>query len=109
MLFARTSQRMFWPQVEGILLNVAIFVIFVWLTLTIRYESLITRYSPLKTKADSLCAVGINISVEKITSAIASYQSAFLKTLVKENRSFGFWSPRRCDVYVVSYHAGNLQ
>ncbi|KAF8345771.1 kinase-like domain-containing protein [Amanita rubescens] len=74
-----------------------------------RYESLITRYSPLKTKADSVCAVGINISVEKITSAIASHQSAFMKTLVKENRSFGFWSPRRCDVYVVSYHAGNLQ
>ncbi|KAK2467467.1 hypothetical protein APHAL10511_000322 [Amanita phalloides] len=74
-----------------------------------RYESLITRYSPLKTKADSVCAVGISIAVDKITSAIASYQNASLKTLVKENRSFGFWSPRRCDVYVVSYHPGYLQ
>lgn len=97
---------MFWPQVEGILSNIAIFIC---LTLSIRYESLITRYSPLKTKADSVCAVGINISVEKITSAVASYQNASMKTLVKETRSFGFWSPRRCDVYVVSYHAGHLQ
>jgi translation initiation factor 2-alpha kinase 4 len=70
---------------------------------------LITRYSPLKAKADSICAVGINIAVEKITSALASYQSVSLKTMVKETRSFGFWSPRRCDVYVVSYHPGYLQ
>ena len=62
----------------------------------------------MKTKADSVCAVGINIAVEKITSALASYQST-LKTLVKETRSFGFWSPRRCDVYVVSFHPGYLQ
>ncbi|KIL60768.1 hypothetical protein M378DRAFT_906708 [Amanita muscaria Koide BX008] len=74
-----------------------------------RYESLITRYSPLKAKADSICAVGIQIAVDKITSAIATYQSASLKALMKENRSFGFWSPRRCDVYVVSYHPGYLQ
>jgi translation initiation factor 2-alpha kinase 4 len=40
---------------------------------------------------------------------IATYQNASLKALVKENRSFGFWSPRRCDVYVVSYHPGYLQ
>ncbi|KAF8625130.1 hypothetical protein AX15_005537 [Amanita polypyramis BW_CC] len=74
-----------------------------------RYESVITRYSPLKIKIDSICAVGINIAIEKITSAIASYQNASLKTLVKESRSFGFWSPRHCDVYVVSYHPGYLQ
>jgi len=74
-----------------------------------RYDSLIARYSPLKTKADSVCAVGIHIAVDKITSAIATYQTASLKALVKENRSFGFWRPRRCDVYVVSYHPGYLQ
>lgn len=31
-----------------------------------------------------------------------------MKTLVKEQRSFGYWSPRRCDVYVVSYQPGYL-
>ena len=58
---------------------------------------------------EPVCALGIQIAVEKITAALASYQGASLKTLVKEERSFGFWSPRRCDVYVVSYHRGYLQ
>jgi len=46
--------------------------------------------------------------VEKITVALASFQSSSVKALVKEERSFGYWSPRRCDVYVVSYHPGYL-
>lgn len=53
--------------------------------------------------------MGIQIAVEKITVALASFQSSSVKALVKEERSFGFWSPRRCDVYVVSYHPGYLQ
>ena len=47
--------------------------------------------------------------MEKITVALASFQSSSVKALVKEERSFGFWSPRRCDVYIVSYHPGYLQ
>lgn len=47
--------------------------------------------------------------MEKITQALAAYQKASLKTLVKEGQSFGFWSPRRCDVYVVSYTPGQLR
>ena len=43
-----------------------------------------------KTKADSVRFVGINIAVEKITSALASYQSASLKILVQESRSLDF-------------------
>jgi len=74
-----------------------------------RYDNLISRLSQLKLKAEPICALGIQIAVEKITAALASYQSASIKTLVKEERSFGFWSPRRCDVYVVSYLAGYLQ
>ncbi|KIJ97967.1 hypothetical protein K443DRAFT_104703 [Laccaria amethystina LaAM-08-1] len=73
-----------------------------------RYDNLISRYSPLKQKSE-ICAMGLQIAVEKITMALASFQSASVKTLVKEGRSFGFWSPRRCDVYVVSYHPGYLQ
>jgi translation initiation factor 2-alpha kinase 4 len=56
-----------------------------------------------------VCATGLQIAVEKITAALAMFQSTSVKTLVKEERSFGFWSPRRCDVYVVSYHPGHLQ
>jgi hypothetical protein len=74
-----------------------------------RYDHLIRRFQPLQQKHESVCAFGIQIAVEKITAALASYQGASLKTLVKEERSFGFWSPRRCDVYVVSYHPGYLQ
>jgi translation initiation factor 2-alpha kinase 4 len=74
-----------------------------------RYDNLIRRFQSMKQKQDSVCALGIQIAVEKITAALASYQGASLKTLVKEERSFGFWSPRRCDVYVVSYHPGYLQ
>ncbi|KAF9457367.1 kinase-like domain-containing protein [Collybia nuda] len=73
-----------------------------------RYDNLIARHSP-KSQTDSICAMGIQIAVEKITVALASFQSSSVKALVKEERSFGFWSPRRCDVYVVSYHPGYLQ
>ncbi|KAF8959858.1 kinase-like domain-containing protein [Flammula alnicola] len=74
-----------------------------------RYDNLISRFHPMKQKPEPICAQGIQIAVEKITAALAAYQSASIKTLVKEERSFGFWSPRRCDVYVVSYHPGYLQ
>ncbi|EKM74744.1 hypothetical protein AGABI1DRAFT_109872 [Agaricus bisporus var. burnettii JB137-S8] len=74
-----------------------------------RYDNLIARFSPSKQKLDAVCAMGFQIAVEKITAALAMFQSTSVKTLVKEERSFGFWSPRRCDVYVMSYHAGHLQ
>ncbi|PPQ98103.1 hypothetical protein CVT26_003273 [Gymnopilus dilepis] len=74
-----------------------------------RYDNLIARFQPLKQKSDGVCAFGVQIAVEKITAALAAFQSASIKTLVKEERSFGFWSPRRCDVYVVSYQEGYLQ
>ena len=56
-----------------------------------------------------ICAIGMQINLDKITVALAAFQSLSVKTLIKEERSFGFWSPRRCDVYVVSYHPGYLQ
>ncbi|KXN81004.1 Serine/threonine-protein kinase gcn2 [Leucoagaricus sp. SymC.cos] len=74
-----------------------------------RYDNLIARFSPTKQKLDTVCATGLQIAVEKITATLATFQSTSVKTLVKEERSFGFWSPRRCDVYVVSYHPGHLQ
>ncbi|GLB36853.1 putative anticodon binding domain of tRNAs [Lyophyllum shimeji] len=74
-----------------------------------RYDNLIGRHAPLKSQSEPICGIGIQIAVEKITVALASYQSSSVKALVKEERSFGYWSPRRCDVYVVSYHPGHLQ
>jgi eukaryotic translation initiation factor 2-alpha kinase 4 len=76
-----------------------------------RYDALISKCAPPKVKGEStgICAVGMQINLDKITAALAAFQSSSVKALIKEGRSFGFWSPRRCDVYVVSYHAGYLQ
>ncbi|KAG6888787.1 hypothetical protein C0992_007517 [Termitomyces sp. T32_za158] len=74
-----------------------------------RYDHLISRHGSLKSQSQKVCAMGLQIAVEKITVGLASYQSSSVKALVKEERSFGHWSPRRCDVYVVSYHPGHLQ
>lgn len=72
------------------------------------YDNLISRLSTPKAKSDALCAVAVQIAIDKITLALAAFQSASVKTLLKEQRSFGYWSPRRCDVYVVHYQAGYL-
>lgn len=71
---------------------------------------MIARYSTTKARGrdDGVCAVAVQIALEKITVALASYQSAAQKTVLKERRSYGYWSPRRCDVYVVSNQEGNL-
>ncbi|KAH9923827.1 uncharacterized protein B0H18DRAFT_1013542 [Fomitopsis serialis] len=73
-----------------------------------RYDNLISRLSPPKPKSEMTCAVAVQIALDKITAALAAFQSASVKTLLKEHRSFGYWSPRRCDVYVVSYQPGYL-
>ncbi|KAI0653862.1 Serine/threonine-protein kinase [Cubamyces menziesii] len=73
-----------------------------------RYDHIIARYSPPKTKEDTSRAVALQIYLEKITAALAAYQNASLRTLLKEQKSFGYWSPRRCDVYIVSYQPGYL-
>jgi eukaryotic translation initiation factor 2-alpha kinase 4 len=52
--------------------------------------------------------MGAQIALDKITAVLAAYQGTSVKNLIKEQRSFGYWSPRRCDVYVVSYQAGYL-
>lgn len=74
-----------------------------------RYDKLITQFSPTKPKSDPICAFAVQIAVDKITVALAAFQSTSVKALVKEQRSFGFWSPRRCDVYIMSYQPGYLQ
>ncbi|KAF5320234.1 hypothetical protein D9611_011377 [Ephemerocybe angulata] len=56
-----------------------------------------------------LCAMGLQVSLERILVQLALFQSSYVKNLIKEERSFGYWSPRRCDVYLVSYHKGYLQ
>ncbi|KAK0477848.1 kinase-like domain-containing protein [Armillaria novae-zelandiae] len=79
------------------------------LTAIFRYDNLITKFSPPKTTAEPIHAIGLQIAIDKITAAVASFQSSSVKSLLKEPKSFGYWSPRQCDVYVISYHPGYLQ
>ncbi|KAF9218926.1 Serine/threonine-protein kinase [Gyrodon lividus] len=74
-----------------------------------RYDNLIAQYSATKSKPEPICAFAVQIALEKITVALAAFQSTSVKALVKEQRSFGFWSQRRCDVYIMSYQPGYLQ
>ncbi|KAL1746128.1 hypothetical protein HDZ31DRAFT_81443 [Schizophyllum fasciatum] len=74
-----------------------------------RYDHLIAHFRPPNVDSEPLCAYGMQVFVDRITMSLVDYQISSVKTLVKEQRSFGFWSPRRCDVYVVSFHPGYLQ
>ncbi|KAF5357565.1 hypothetical protein D9757_013020 [Collybiopsis confluens] len=74
-----------------------------------RYDNLINQFTQPKSKGQGSFAFGLQIDVEKISVMLALFQSTSVPPLVKEARSFGFWSPRRCDVYVISYQPGFLQ
>ena len=78
------------------------------LIISSRYDNMVSQFSPPKPKGDAVCAVGLQITLEKILIALAAFQAVSVKTLLKEQRSFGFWSPRRCDVYIVSNQPGFL-
>ncbi|TDL16229.1 Serine/threonine-protein kinase [Rickenella mellea] len=73
-----------------------------------RYDHLISHFSPPTAKADNVCAMGMQIALERITASLAAFQSVSVTNLVKEQRSFGYWSARRCDVYIVSFQPGHL-
>ncbi|KAI0320013.1 hypothetical protein OF83DRAFT_1275377 [Amylostereum chailletii] len=75
-----------------------------------RYDNLISQFSaPKQSKGEtSLCSVGVQISLEKILVALVAYQAISVKSFLKEQRSFGFWSPRRCDVYILSQQPEQL-
>jgi eukaryotic translation initiation factor 2-alpha kinase 4 len=76
-----------------------------------RYNHLITQYAVLqsKSRAKNICACVLQIDLEEIKDSLAKFQRNSINTLVKDERSFGFWSPRRCDVYIVSQQAGFLK
>lgn len=57
-----------------------------------------------------MAAVALQIFIEKITATLALYQNRYLESpdTQKDQKSFGYWCTRRCDVYVVSYQPGFL-
>ncbi|RIB06418.1 kinase-like domain-containing protein [Gigaspora rosea] len=82
-----------------------------------RYDSLIQKFRPPIASGVSvrqqIFAVGVNIAVQKIVIALENYQIAISKMIQKkkleEERSFGFWAPKKCDVYVASFGKIMLQ
>ncbi|KAG1785003.1 uncharacterized protein HD556DRAFT_1460944 [Suillus plorans] len=56
-------------------------------------------------RMDPISAFAVRIALEKIAMALRAFQSTSVKALVKEQRSFGFWSPRRNIIcYLSSTH-----
>ncbi|CAG8465302.1 15816_t:CDS:10 [Cetraspora pellucida] len=83
-----------------------------------RYDSLIQKFrhpiaSGTSVNRQQILAVGVNIAVQKIVVALETYQIAISKMIQKkkleEERSFGFWAPKKCDVYVASFGKIMLQ
>ncbi|KAG8734893.1 hypothetical protein FRC12_018300 [Ceratobasidium sp. 428] len=72
-----------------------------------RYDPLITKFT-VPNRRKPIRATAAQISVDRIASGLADYLSSSVKSLVKEERSFGYWSPSRCDVYVASFQQGLL-
>ncbi|KAH0825792.1 hypothetical protein J3R83DRAFT_8847 [Lanmaoa asiatica] len=70
---------------------------------------LIAQYSAAKPKSDLICAFAIQIAFDKVTASLMAFQSITVKALAKEQQPFGFWSPHRCNVYIMSYQPGCLQ
>ena len=75
-----------------------------------RYDHVIKRYTTPTANPEPRAAVALQIYLEKITATLAPYQNHFLTSqqALKGFKSFGYWCPRRCDVYIVSYQPGYL-
>ncbi len=75
-----------------------------------RYDHVVKRYTTPTANPEPRAAFALQVYLEKITATLAPYQNQFLQsqTALKEFKSFGYWCPRRCDVYVVSYQPGYL-
>lgn len=64
-------------------------------------------YTPTQV-VEPLRAVVLQVSVDRIAASVVAFQKASAQIFLREPRSWGFWSPRRCDVYIVSYTSGHL-
>lgn len=57
--------------------------------------------------------VGMAIGIDRLAHLVGRYESEVSKRLLlnerEAERSFGLWSPSRCDVYVASFGADQLQ
>lgn len=95
-----------------------------------RYDSLIQqfRHPVIGSSAHrKVYAIGVNLAIEKFVTAISQYQSDHFRHFMAstksnrghggsngssshdEEKSFGLWAPKRCDVFVASFGKVLLQ
>ncbi|SNX86378.1 related to GCN2 - ser/thr protein kinase [Melanopsichium pennsylvanicum] len=71
-----------------------------------RYDSLLKHFAnPSTASSAPLHGVGVQMAVGKLTLGLSKYQEVQVPKLLsrtEEERSFGLYTPRRCDVYVAS-------
>ncbi|GAK67722.1 kinase-like protein [Moesziomyces antarcticus] len=71
-----------------------------------RYDALLKHFAnPSTASAAPLHGVGVQLAVGKLTLGLSKYQEVQVPKLLsrtEEERSFGLYTPRRCDVYVAS-------
>ncbi|PWY99241.1 Serine/threonine-protein kinase [Testicularia cyperi] len=71
-----------------------------------RYDALLKHFaSPTSTASSSLHGVGVQLAVGKLTLGLSKHQEVQIPKLLsraEDERSFGLFTPRRCDVYVAS-------
>ncbi|GJJ13244.1 hypothetical protein Clacol_007495 [Clathrus columnatus] len=76
-----------------------------------RYDHMIKSFVDPSIPPDPIHAFGLQIDIDRIATHLAAHQSVAINNLIKEKRSFGAFSPRRCDVYIYtlkSFQTGHL-
>nr|ODN99778.1 PEK/GCN2 protein kinase [Cryptococcus depauperatus CBS 7855] len=74
-----------------------------------RYDSLLEHFRQPVTQSQSqrVFGVGMSIAVDHLARVVSRYESSLSRRLMEkpneDERSFGHWSPARCDVYVAAF------
>ncbi|ODN77808.1 hypothetical protein L202_04931 [Cryptococcus amylolentus CBS 6039] len=74
-----------------------------------RYDSLLEHFKQpaIHSQTRRVYGVGMSIAVDQIARVVSRYESSLSRRLMEkpneDERSFGYWSPARCDVYVAAF------
>ncbi|OXG72558.1 eukaryotic translation initiation factor 2-alpha kinase [Cryptococcus neoformans Gb118] len=74
-----------------------------------RYDSLLEHFKQpaMHSQSRRVFGVGMSIAVDQLARTVSRYESSLSRRLMEkpneDERSFGYWSPARCDVYVASF------
>ncbi|WWC92548.1 uncharacterized protein L201_007507 [Kwoniella dendrophila CBS 6074] len=74
-----------------------------------RYDSLLEHFKQpaMHSQSRRVFGVGMTIAVDQLARIVSKYESSLSRRLMEkpneDERSFGYWSPARCDVYVAAF------